>query len=716
MIRVKKALAVLSALTVLMYTGCSKNTLGNESLKGGYVENVVKIEGINSIADLYNLNGNIVAYDSENAELVTVSGDNESFVDKLNGYDDSCIYAVNDDVSFLGIFDEKLDDYMYIIVKSDGSETPVKITNNQYVSRVDISDEGKVYAVIDNMLCEISSDDGSVTNIENVGYMVSAFDVVGDCIYYYDEYFLHIYDTIKEESLEVPTILNTLFTSDDINPENIYKICQGDENSIIIGCAEGIYRYVIGKEYIEQLVDGASSSVGNRVKKFKSLEYTNDGAIVVGFDDGEICSYVYDPDYSTEKTSTLTIYSLDNNEELKQIINNYASDNQNVKIIYKTGHRNGMTYGDALKEFSVMMLSADIPDIIVTDGLDIDNLIEKNTLMELSQYEEVWDKEDKLLDNVAKWSQREDRIYCVTSRFRIPAISAENEMLKEIKSFSDAVDCIETYSNRINGKYSVSSIGAPQSIVRLGLGYEGVALISNNEIDESKLKIFFDDCKRYFKCEQKSEYMAKSGHFALQPSEYSFASAFSNNIANEYTIALGTINTFEKDLNYVTSLETSKNSFDIDYRFGITDNSRVFIPNCTFAIAEKSKNKDEALKFLSSVLSKEFQIDTCGNGFPVNIDTLDWYCNSKKRDSDIYVDVLMDYDMNFVDEVREEAMNDMEIKSFKSYIEKLDQPFVMNHSVIEIIEDNAIKCMYDQISSQEAVNEVKRQLDLKIKE
>jgi hypothetical protein len=717
MSKFSETIAVISVLIVLLFTGCgNKHPLNVDEVKGGYVEQAIDLNNqLYSISNFYKINGEVVAYDYEKFNLVPVSGKTDSFVNYLNGCDINYIYAVTDSCCFVNIIDPTSNAIEYMIIKNDKTKIPVKIKENQFVNCADISDDGRIFAVIDNKLNEIDAKDGSLRVLANTGYMITSFDIVNNCIFYCDEDYLHIFDIDKEMIVETPSVLNNIFKSDDFSIDNSYNICSGNDDSILIGCSSGIYRYVINENHIEQIIDGTSCSIGNLVKNFRSLECCDDGVIIVGFKDGEVYKYEFDPEYTREITSTLNIYSLDDNDELKQLINKYASSNPNVKVEYQVGHRNGMTYEDALREFSVLMLSGNVPDIIVTEGLDIGNLVEKNMLIDLSQSEDVWDKEHSLLDNIAKWNKSDDGLYCVTTRFRVIAVSAEKSDLKKINSFSEFVDQVEKYHKENNGKYSISSVGSPHSIFQLGFGCEGNSLINENEIDKERMIIFFDDCRRFFKCEEAVESSARDNFFAMLPPEYNFASSFSNNIANKFTLALGTINTFEKDLNFVTSLDTAVNSFNVDYKYGISDQSKLFLPNCTFAITSKSGNKEEAIKFLESAVSKEYQQNTYGAGFPVNRETLEWYFK-KSNSSDPAIHSILNNDMDFVDEVKIEYMDDSEVNVFQNYINNLDEPLIMDYSVISIIENSALKCMADQLSSIDAANEVERQLNLKMKE
>lgn len=711
--RKHKSFILASALLVSMLSGgCSSGNFNKDIVKGGYVEEAVELDNdVKTVSDLYNLNGGISVYDRDRWLLVPLTPD--SIQSKKNN--DGEILAINDTACFVRRVDENDYSYKYVIIK-DNKEVEVAIGGNRYLQAADFSDYGRLFVIIDSQFAEVDTECGDVKNIGDVSYLLSAFDVVRDCVYYVDVNGLHIYDFKKGTPVETPDVLEEIFrteNTDDSIRNFPYKICAGDGNSIFVGCSMGVYRYVMNENHMEQLIDGSTCAIGNKLKHFTSLQYCEDGSIIAGFDNGEVFKYVYDSDYTNEIKSTLIVYSLDNSNELKQMINNFASSNHDVRVEYKVGHRNGMSYEEALKEFAVLMLSDKAPDIIMLEGLDIENLIEKNMLLDLSESEKNWNKEENLLDNVAKWNESDDGLYCVTTRFRIPAVSAEKNALKDINNFTDYVDYMEKCREKNNSHFYISTPVNMNGIVRLGLECEGNSLIKENKVDKQKIERLYNDCKRYLQCESMAEECVIDMYFAINPGEYSFASAFANNLANENTMALGTINTFDKDLNYVTSLETTFNNFGIDYKYGIPDNDGLFISNCTLGIAAKSNNKKEAVDFLASVLDKDNQNMSCGEGFPVNKDALSWTSSKKTTDS---WQKVANNNSEYVDSINVQCLSDNEISIFNKYIETLKEPLKLDYAVREIIETNAIRCMKGELTVSEASDEVERQLNLKMKE
>ena len=74
--------------------------------------------------------------------------------------------------------------------------------------------------------------------------------------------------------------------------------------------------------------------------------------------------------YSTEEVKidkTLTIYTLEDNDELKKMINTYQRKNPNIKLSYKVGIKedSDITTSDAIKKLNTEIETGKGPDLIM---------------------------------------------------------------------------------------------------------------------------------------------------------------------------------------------------------------------------------------------------------------------------------------------------------------------------------------------------------------
>lgn len=722
--KVLKLLAFITALTItISVTGCKKNDSADNMSKGGYVEEEMDENlQVYSFSEFCLIDGKISIFDTGANEKYCLSEDGKSFLkgsDVIMKESDYDIIAASDAGYLMRLFSDSSKEVSYYFI--DTKEEKNKLNVSGYIGSAEFSSDGKLFVTNDGKLNVVSLTNYSVKPVMSVGFETKVMDIIGDNIIIVDENGTHMYDYKNEKEMDVPQILSDFFSerngsqNDDII---IFDMCSGENNSIYIACSEGIFRYVMNGNQIEQLIDGTVCSLGDPSLELSSIIYSEDDTIYAAFKDGKILKYRYDPDLVTKVSSVLTIYSLEKNDTLSQTIRNFATSNRNIKIDYQVGMRNGITYDDAMKDLTTQILSGNAPDVIMLDGIDIDNYIDKNMLADLSESEEIWNPNGTLLDNVAKWNKKSDSIYSVACRFRIPAVGIHSEEVETIKCLEDIADKVEEYREKYDDPYPIIYVESPEAAIKLGLIYEGNDVIGNSGVNKDKLAEMFDSCERiYNNSQNQSNPIRYSMHSQDIENEYIFATRVNATLLDDHTLALGTINTFDSDLNMITSIDTLSVPSDIEVRYGIGDNDNLFIPTCNLGIIEAGKNKDAAVKFIATVLGVENQKINHNDGFPVNTDTLEWFYNKNKDvNNNVFNFECISMNGNREATMNLEWMTNTEVEAFDNYIHNLNEPVIMDIVTETIIVDAGVKCVEGSMSPTEAANEVIRQLDLRMKE
>lgn len=722
--KVLKLLAFITALTItISVTGCKKNDSADNMSKGGYVEEEMDENlQVYSLSEFCLIDGKISIFDTGANEKYCLSEDRKSFLkgsDVIMKESDYDIIAASDAGYLMRLFSDSSKEVSYYFI--DTKEEKNKLNVSGYIGSAEFSSDGKLFVTNDGKLNVVSLTNYSVKPVMSVGFETKVMDIIGDNIIIVDENGTHMYDYKNEKEIDVPQILSDFFSerngsqNDDIIT---FDMCSGENNSIYIACSEGIFRYVMNGNQIEQLIDGTVCSLGDPSLELSSIIYSEDDTIYAAFKDGKILKYRYDPDLVTKVSSVLTIYSLEKNDTLSQTIRNFATSNRNIKIDYQVGMRNGITYDDAMKDLTTQILSGNVPDVIMLDGIDIDNYIDKNMLADLSESEEIWNPNGTLLDNVAKWNKKSDSIYSVACRFRIPAVGIHSEEVETIKCLEDIADKVEEYREKYDDPYPIIYVETPEAAIKLGLIYEGNDVIGNSGVNKDKLAEMFDSCERiYNNSQNQSNPIRYSMHSQDIENEYIFATRVNATLLDDHTLALGTINTFDSDLNMITSIDTLSVPSDIEVRYGIGDNDNLFIPTCNLGIIEAGKNKDAAVKFIATVLGVENQKINHNDGFPVNTDTLEWFYNKNKDvNNNVFNFECISMNGNREATMNLEWMTNTEVEAFDNYIHNLNEPVIMDIVTETIIVDAGVKCVEGSMSPTEAANEVIRQLDLRMKE
>ena len=382
--------------------------------------------------------------------------------------------------------------------------------------------------------------------------------------------------------------------------------------------------------------------------------------------------------------------------------------------------KEGMTYSDAMKELTTQILSGNAPDVMILDGLDIENLIDKNMLINLSENSEKWLPGNDLLSNVVNWNDHDGKLCSVACRFRLPAVGAEEDELKKISSYADIADLCEEYREKYDPMDTIMGYYDVNDSVRIGLIYEWNRLFGSSP-DKEALTEFFDSCKRLHDAEYANNTEAAATYWSPDvTSENAFSARFWGALGYK-VIATGAVNDISRDMSLLTSVDESVLGKKLSYRLGISEDSRSFLPVCNIGITQSAKNTDDAYSFLAYALKDKTQEN--GNdydGFPVNVKALKKIYSRNVNDEYDYttsLDVYSD-DGKVKDTVELDirSMDNAEVKAFDDYIKSLDEPVYIEYAVREIAEAAGEKCLSGTETAEQAAEETVKQLELRMKE
>lgn len=728
----KKLIAIVVATMVTFsVTGCNKQK-GEEisTYKGRYVEEEVSLPGKSGLfGELFLQDGMVSFLDYGTKEFCQLSEDKTSFSESAIPDTSSlgtdlyiiCEVRSPDGTYFFSYYNNE-NEMQYGVITADGKISSFSL-DGVYLDMLEFSPDGRLFAFGSDktgfQVYEIDIQRQSAKALFSVNDEACAFDVVNNYIVAVDSSQMYFYNYKNETIIDTPKAMQDFLSEQGLSGSIrhiAYDFCSGEEDSFYIVSEKGLYRYAMGGNLVEQLIDGYSCRLGNPSYTVNSVICDADGSFLISYEEGMIIRYRYDPDAVNEITSTLKVYSLTENDTLSQIISEYKVQNPTVRIDYKIGIRSGMTYDDALKNLTTEILSDDAPDVMMLDGLDIDNYIEKNMLLDLTDSENLWNPDNVLLDNIAKWNSNDSKLYSVACKFEIPIVIAWQEDMERIGSLSDFADVIkEKYDEDLyNPEYSLTYFLSAGEIIDTAFALVGDDAVTENGIDKNAMIQMLRDCAkiyqegddRYIETSEALEYeqsRAPIERFAIRPAGRSL-----NMLDGKALIAAGTTRGFDTDLNLITSLNTENS--DIAYRYGLNYESNTFIPKCNLGICTAGDNMDEAQHFLAAAISENVQNVENYDGFPVNKNSLQKFYD-KNQDKDDYKTIGGGPTI-----VQAAWMDDTEVAEFQSSIEKLSEPVILDTMTHDIIIDVGTKCLEGSLTPEEAANEIARQLDLRMKE
>ncbi len=162
------------------------------------------------------------------------------------------------------------------------------------------------------------------------------------------------------------------------------------------------------------------------------------------FDNGKLMQFVYDAALPSVPTDRLTVYSLNEDELVKQTIAACHAQAPNLYIQYQIGmDEDGITREDALKKLNTQLLGGSGPDIIILDSMNINTYAEKGVLADLSDIVDEISQQDGLYENIIDSLAVDGKRYAVPAKFYIPALYGEEAFVGSVEDYTSMVDMVK---------------------------------------------------------------------------------------------------------------------------------------------------------------------------------------------------------------------------------------------------------------------------------
>ena len=131
---------------------------------------------------------------------------------------------------------------------------------------------------------------------------------------------------------------------------SVYMV-PGEENVIYVAGKGGVYRHVIGGTAMEQIIDGGLSTFSNPSISIVNMITLENNEFMVLFSSGRLVRYTYDPNVPTVPDELVTVYSLREEDKVRQAIAQYQAQNPQAFVRYEVGMSGSDAAGreDAIK-------------------------------------------------------------------------------------------------------------------------------------------------------------------------------------------------------------------------------------------------------------------------------------------------------------------------------------------------------------------------------
>lgn len=667
----KRGMALVLAMTLLLLSGCSgrKNDKDqpaeeaeNETTMGRYVEEEISLPEEIQTAGGYPRAVIQIMEDGSLGVLeqyagLYVSGDQGKTWEKketpwLEQLDQAYIahMALAPDGSAAVIYSERIEEseeaastYVpkYLYAGADGTVLEVPYTDeDDYLYQLWFGRDSRLYGyTIDGEAYEIDPVGGKLKKCFETespvnyacfteDYMV-AISASGTVVYH-----------LKEERVEEDPVLDGFIrekTGASIGADTgsyVITAAGGEDSKVIyLAFSEGLYRHVIGGTSMEQIADGNLNSLGDPRMYLNGFCALADNEFAVLYDQARLYRYVYDESVPTVPKESVSVYSLKDDQTIRQAISLFQKENPGTYIRYEVGMSgsDGMTKEDAIKNLNTRIMAGEGPDLLVLDGLPEESYSQKGILEDLTELEAEMTGENSLFPNLVDAMRKDGKLYSIPLRFQVPVLMGERASLKGSADLTGLADLAEQLREEQPQGALTGLFMEEQLLYTLGHSSSAAWQNEKGSIDEKALTEFLTEAKRIYQAEiagydeEELKQMKASFMEEMETEDQEFlweiygAGAFSSALGiamGEKKLGIGTVKGMDGEFNMLAAVENQGNGFGYELWQGQTGKS--FVPVTRLALLSGASEKELASEFFRFCFGRKLQDLEFFTGYPIN--------------------------------------------------------------------------------------------------
>lgn len=398
-----------------------------------------------------------------------------------------------------------------MIVKPDGSKTPIQISLEEDdidMRNVWISDKGRIFASTYGTNIYEIQEDGTAKKFLTLEIRPELMAFQGNLMIIDGSPFedLILYDMEKKERVE-DEVLNE-FVSENYKGRDIYNggeyfdlfIFPGEDGVIYLAGKKGLHRHVIGGSTVEQIIDGSLSCFNNPAYILHGMVMLPDNEFVAFFTGSKVVRFTYNPDIPTVPNERLKVYSLEDNDTVRQAVTIYQSNNPEIYVEYEVGlgEDNSITRDDALKKLNTQIMAGEGPDLFILDDMPVDSYINKGLLMDLSGCLESLEGENVIFDSIKNAFQKDDKIYMIPCEIQLPMAQGKEKYISQMKDLEGIADAFEDLRKDNEGNGLIYACTEKGIMGIFSMICAPAWKTEEGELNEDAIKEFLVQCKRIY--------------------------------------------------------------------------------------------------------------------------------------------------------------------------------------------------------------------------
>ena len=492
---------------------------------------------------------------------------------------------------------------------------------------------------------------------------------------------------------------------------------QNSQGYLFFTTGEGLYSFVPGGSVTEELVSANKSSFGDPSFLPRALTGTEDGSFyVLGMLGGEavLCQYDFDANAPLQATQVLKLYSLYDDEDLRQIVSRYQKSHPETDIHLEIGlsGEDGVTEADALRTLNTEILAGSGPDILRLDGMSLDSYLEKDLFLDLSDLLE----ETKTLENITKCYETKGKVSVLPVAFAIPAIYGPKDL---VDSIHDLDSFVEAATQALDRSGADSLMNGMIPVLVTDNIYDSCSAAwktADGTLDPSALEAFLAANKALYDLdaplrERYADILGQmDGDLGITPGEYTAIGGSWDILMNGEAISVGTLESMD-----IWSFALAGDQQLEGYTLAplTLQASGVFLPRQIYGVLNTTEIADTAKDFIRFLLGEEVQKRNLNYGFPVNQAVFEALVQEDKTTDAAFATSTEDGQMLSLTARYPSAQ---ERKELAQWVRGLTTPALTDRTIRTLITAQAADCMNGTCTAKEAADRALQSLNLYLSE
>ena len=359
-----------------------------------------------------------------------------------------------------------------------------------------------------------------------------------------------------------------------------------------------------------------------------------------------------------------------------------------VEIIYETGEggEGSTTVSDRIRALNTRILAGNGPDLLIMDGLPEKSYIEKGILADLKSV--LFEEKKELLPNILSAYTKEEKIYMLPMRIKLPLIFTSEQKPEGFVSLKDLAEYSKAQSGGVLG-----SISCSYCLEMLYCNFMPDIILSDNRMDREAIREFLSLVKELCETEQISETseLSKLNYLKGTNAEWWFA-------AEKSQILFANIRGISW-LSYMPGIAKERSG-------QMSSSNEMFFPNGLLAVNDRSKRKELALQFVKTMFDEKRQAKGEAEYFPIHQNVLE-----AQAETDLSI-IATDITKEDGSTVTARFFNAKDAAAAVQIVKEVNKPCVVDPVIFEIIKDEAMPYLTGEKSLNESVEGIAASIQL----